>query len=220
MRCCRGTPPSCHRQTSIPSASASKALRQDEVDRFDIRIDQDEVEEQMRERDPAERDAEIGHVGEVRLRHDPGLMDLGEEDLLGRTVLRPPGGDLALEGAELDGLIVVRPAFAEQGEERRRLQGRVAGQLLLDPRPVVGKRIGARAIAAWRQQLAGQRAAVVRRRGRAHAHPRPRGGLFLGLPFRSFPEHDPDLPVGLHDALLRGCHARSRAAVGSGNRQL
>jgi hypothetical protein len=203
-----------------PFGEGFETLGQDKVDRFDIRIDQDEMEEQVRERDPAEGHPEIGHVGKVRLGDDARAMELAEENLPRRPVLGAPGGDLALEGPELGGLVVVRPALAEQGKERRRLQSRVAGELLLDPRPVVGERIGAGPIAAWRLQLAGQRAASFVGAGGPHAHPRPRGGLFLRLPFGAFAHHDPDLPVGLHDALLRGCHARSRAAVGQANRQL
>jgi hypothetical protein len=198
-----------------PFGECLEPLREHQLHRFGIRIDQDEVEEEVGEGHPTEGGAEIRHMREVRLRHDAGAMDLGEEDLLGGAVLRAPGGDLALERAELGSLVVLRPALPQQGEERRRLQRRVAGELLLHPRPIVGERIGARAIAAWLLPLAGRFAAPFVGAGGPHAHPRPRGGLFLGHALGAFAKHDPYLPVGFHDALLRGRHAQSRAVAGS-----
>jgi hypothetical protein len=203
-----------------PLRQRFETLREHQMHRFDIRIHQDEMKEQMREGNPGEGDAQIGQVREVRLGDDPRLMDLGEKHFLRRPVVRPPGGDLALERAHLGGLILLRPPFAEQREQRRRLQGRVAPQLLLHPRPVVGERIGSRAIAAWRRQVARQFAAVFVAAHRADAHARPRGGLLLGLALGPFSEHDPYLPVGFHDALLWGRHARSRAAVGQASRSI
>ena len=47
------------------------------------------------------RDAEVVHAGEVRGAQPPGLVDLSEEDLLGRPFEGPPLFDLPLQGAEL-----------------------------------------------------------------------------------------------------------------------
>ena len=75
-------------------------------------------------------------------------MDLGEDDLALGAVLQPPGGDLALERAELDRLVAAGPALAQQAEQRRGLEGRVALELLDDPRPVLGEGVRPRPVGA------------------------------------------------------------------------
>ena len=87
-------------------------------------------------------------MGEVGLGHAARLMDLLEDDLLVRTMERTPGGDAALERAELAGLIAAGMLLAQQSKEGLGLQGTVALEVGLDPGPVGGKGIGARAIGA------------------------------------------------------------------------
>ena len=48
-----------------PFGQCLETLRQDQMHRFDIRKDQHEMKEQMREGNPGEGDAEIGQMGEV-----------------------------------------------------------------------------------------------------------------------------------------------------------
>ena len=71
------------------------------MDRFDIRIGQHQVEDEMGKGHTAERHLEVSHMGKVGLRRLPGPVHLREDDLLCGTVLRPPGGDVALQRAQL-----------------------------------------------------------------------------------------------------------------------
>ena len=46
--------------------------------------------EAVGQRFAADRDCQIGHVGEIRQAHAPGLMDLAEDHLLIGTILGAP----------------------------------------------------------------------------------------------------------------------------------
>ena len=81
-------------------------------------------------------------------------MKLGKDDLLVRAVLGSPERDTPLEGAELPGLIAPRKLVKEQGKQGVCLQGAVAFETGLHPRPISGKGVGARALAAGLAQLA------------------------------------------------------------------
>ena len=96
-----------------------EALREADLDGFDVRVDQHQVVDQMRERHAAQRDPQAVHVGEVGLRGFARLVDLGEDHLTVGAVLRPPGGDVPLQRAQLALLIAARMAFAQQPEQRR-----------------------------------------------------------------------------------------------------
>jgi hypothetical protein len=113
------------------------------------------VEDQMREGHAAQADAEVGHMREVGLRRPPRRVDLREDDRALGAVLRPPGRDVALQGAQLDRRVAPGVALAQQREEGRRLQRRVARQLRLDPRPLVLEGIRAGAMGPRLLQLAG-----------------------------------------------------------------
>jgi hypothetical protein len=84
------------------------------------------VEEEVREGHPAEGDAKVAQMREVRLSRHARAMDLGEDDLLLRSVRQPPRGDVALEGAQLHRLIPAGLSLTEDPEERLGLEGRVA----------------------------------------------------------------------------------------------
>ena len=156
------------------------------------------MEDEVREGHPAEGDAEIGHVGEVRLGALPRPVDLREDHLPVGAVLGAPGGDVALERPQLRRLIAPGGPLAQQREERRRLQGGVARELLADPRPLVGEGVGAGQMGARLLQLAGQPAEALVLPRRADPHPGPRRRLLLGLAFGSFLDHSAHLRVGLH----------------------
>jgi hypothetical protein len=110
--------------------------------------------EQVREGRAGNRDGEVVHVGEVRLAEPARLMHLFKDDLTGRAGLGAPEGNVALEGAQLDGLIAGRVQQAELVEERFDLQRPVTLQLGLDPRPILLEGIGA-CTTAWLFELAG-----------------------------------------------------------------
>ncbi len=154
-------------------------------------------------------------MGEVGLAEPSGLMNLLKDDILGGTSLGAPEGHMALEGAQLDGLIAIRVQQAEFIEERFDLQGRITFELGLDPRPILFKRIGAGA-SAWLLELAGQLGKTFIFTDGAHAHTGAGGGLFLGLAFLAFVHHASDLMVGFHDALLPGVMVPARSTSGKG----
>ena len=66
------------------------------MDRLDIRVGQHAVKEQMRKGDTSKCDLQVGHMGKVGLGRLPRAMDLGEDDLVLRSMLSAPGGDMAL----------------------------------------------------------------------------------------------------------------------------
>ena len=123
-----------------------EAFREADLDGLNVRVDQHQVIDQMRKRHPAQCDPQVVHVGKVRLSGFAWFMDLGEHHLTIRSVLRTPGGDVPLQGAQLPLLIATRLAFAQQSEQRLTLQRWVVLKQLGDPRPVVGKRVGPRAV--------------------------------------------------------------------------
>jgi hypothetical protein len=76
------------------------------------------VEDQVREQHPAERDVQVGHVGEVGLRRLAWLVHLRKDDLALGSELRPPRRNLALQRAQLTILIPTGGAIAQQSKQR------------------------------------------------------------------------------------------------------
>ena len=98
------------------------ALAEADLDGLDVRVDQHQVEDQVRKRHAAQRDAQAVHVGEVGLRRLAGLVDLGKDHLAARTVLSPPRGDLTMQRAQLTRLVATGMQFLQQPEQGRALQ--------------------------------------------------------------------------------------------------
>src|SRR6266699_1539760 len=93
------------------------------------------MEEQMDERDPADGDAQILHVREIRLSSLAGPVPLLEDDVLLRPMQCFPLRDVSLQGAHLDGLVAPGMSLTQQRKQGGPLQGRVSFQLRHDPRP-------------------------------------------------------------------------------------
>src|SRR5581483_6283976 len=186
--------------TLEPLGQRLEALGEAEVDRLDVRVGEDQVEDEVREGDAGEGDPQVGHVGEVRLGNPPRLVHLGEDHLLVWTVLGPPEGDLALEGAQLVLLVVARPPGREHGKQGRALQGRIPFELGTNPGPVLLERVGPGAIGAGRLELAGELAQPLIRADRPDAHPGSGRCLILGLAFGAFALHQSYLRIALHGA--------------------
>ena len=203
-----------------PFRQRLEALRQADMDGFHIGVGQHEMEDEVREEDAGDGEAQVGHVGEVGLRPLAGPVDLGEDHLPGRAVLRAPRGDVPLQGPQLDRLVAPRVLVAQQGEEGRRLQRRIPLELRLDPGPVVGEGIAPRLVGARRLQLARQVALALILPHGPHAHPGAGGRLLLGLALGTFTLHQYYLRIGLH-----GLAPSSREAMllvprgGPGDRQ-
>ncbi len=138
-------------------------------------------------------------------------MDLLEDDVLCGAELGAPGGDVALEGAELVGAIAPGEELGELAEEGLGLEGGVTLELSDNPGPVGLERVGAGAVGAGLLELAGQLAQPLVFAGGADTHARARRRLLLGFAFAAFVSHAYDLKVLLHDALLWRGHDRSGA---------
>jgi hypothetical protein len=82
-------------------AETLETLGEAERDVLPVRVRQDEVVHQVRERLALDGHTQLRHVREVRGAELTGPMLLGEEHLLGRPVCCPPLLDVPLQGAEL-----------------------------------------------------------------------------------------------------------------------
>ena len=83
-------------------AEALEALGEADGAGFPVGIGEHKVIDQVVERLAEDGDAELGHAGEVAFGESPRLMDLGEEDLLGRPFEGTPPFDPSLQATELD----------------------------------------------------------------------------------------------------------------------
>jgi hypothetical protein len=80
-----------------PRAEALQALGKADRRCLPIGVRQHEVVRQVGERLALDRHAQVAHVGKVTGTQPAGLVDLGEEDFLGRPGLAPPTPDVPLE---------------------------------------------------------------------------------------------------------------------------
>jgi hypothetical protein len=83
-------------------AEALEALGEADGACLPVGVGEHEVIDQVVERLAEDGDAELGHAGEVALGEPTRLMDLREEDLLGRPFEGPPLFDPTLQATELD----------------------------------------------------------------------------------------------------------------------
>jgi hypothetical protein len=123
-------------------AETLQALAKADRDCLPIGAGEHEVVEQVREGMTSEGNAQVVAMGEVGGGQAPGVMDLGEEDLPGRSLLGPPALDAPLERpylaiGEATGILPL-----QRLKEGLGFQARVEGQLLFQLRPDLDKRIG------------------------------------------------------------------------------
>ena len=163
-----------------PRAEALETLGEADAAGLPVRVAQHEVIEQMRKRQTANGDLQARHVREVRSPEPSRLVDLPKEDLLGRSVQRPPLLDMPLQSPQLPlgktpGVFTLQP-----GEQGLGLQAGVERQLLLDPRPHVGEGVGPGSPGMLHTHLAGQLAEPPILPCRLVVDPRLGRGLALG----------------------------------------
>ena len=116
-------------------AEALVALREADGAGLPVGVGQHEVVDQVREGNAGQGDAQLRAVREVRGGQPPGVVDLGEEDFLGRAPLRPPLPQPTLQRPQL-AVGEASGVLPLQGpEEGLGLQAGVVGQLLGDPGP-------------------------------------------------------------------------------------
>jgi hypothetical protein len=125
-----------------PGAETLEALGEAGRARLPVRVGQHEVVDQVRKRLTVDGDAQAGAVREVGGAQPAGLMHLGEEHFLGRSVQGPPLFEAPLQGAQLAVGEPARVLALQPGEQRLGFQAGVEGQQVLDLGPDVGEGIG------------------------------------------------------------------------------
>jgi hypothetical protein len=142
-------------------AEAGEALRGAHAHVLPIRVGEHEVVDQVGERLALDGHAQGLHVREVRGPQPARLMHLGEEDLLGRAVLRLPLPHAPLQRPPAPLPVRPRHLALQPLQQRLGLQARLAPQKLLQPRPHGGQRIRAGPPGARPGPLAGQSGLVA-----------------------------------------------------------
>jgi hypothetical protein len=122
-------------------AEALEALGEADGAGLPVGVGEHEVIDQVVEGLAEDGDAEPGHTGEVALGETSRLMDLGEEDLLGRPFEGPPLFDPPLQAAELDVGEPLRISALEVEEEGLGLEPRVEPEHLKQFGPDVLERV-------------------------------------------------------------------------------
>jgi len=138
-------------------AEALQALAETQGPGLPVRVGQDEMENQVRERHTSDGHAQAGGVGEVGGTQTAGCVDLGEEHLFGRAVQGASFLETTLQGPQLALGEASGIATLQVGEQGLSLQSGVEPQHLVELRPDIGERVGARAVVAVHDShLAGQ----------------------------------------------------------------
>jgi hypothetical protein len=183
-----------------------------DADRFRIGVRQYKVIHQVRERRACNGDAQISHVGEIRLRSLTWDVSLFKDHLLFGSMQRSPPGDVTLQRADLYGLIAPRMTFTEQGKERFALQRWITFQLRDHPGPILLKWVDAGLPVVRSFEMTGQLSDLLILASRAFAHASTSGSHSLGSTFASFLHRELDLGIFLHmtpfHVLCDRCHER------------
>ena len=184
-------------------AEALQAFREADRARLPVRVSQHKVVDQVREREAVDRHAQLGAMREVAGAEPTGMMDLSEEDLLGRAFESTPFAAPPLQGPQLAVRESAWKASLQVGKERLRFQTGIDLKLRLQLRPDLGKGIGAsQPISVHDFDLAGQLAepAILACRLGVHAG-FDRSQFLRGSLAVKAPEF-PQLRIGDHQTLL------------------
>ncbi len=122
-------------------AEALEALGEADGAGLPVGIGEHEVIDQVVERLAKDGDAELGHAGEVALGEPTRLMDLREEDLLGRPFEGTPLLDPTLQATELDVGEPPRIAALQVEEEGLGLEARIEPEQFQEIGPDVLERV-------------------------------------------------------------------------------
>ena len=124
-----------------PLAEALEALGEADGAGLPVGIGEHEVIDQVVERLAEDGDAELDHAGEIRFGEPTRLVDLGEEDLLGRPFEGSPPLDPSLQAPELDVGEPTGKAALQVEEESLGLEARVEPKLIDEFGPDVLERV-------------------------------------------------------------------------------
>jgi hypothetical protein len=122
-------------------AEALEALGEADGAGLPVGVGEHEVIDHVVERFAEDGDAEFGHAGEVTLGEPPRLVNLREEDLLGRPFEGAPLFDPPLQATELDVGEASREAALQVDKESLGLEPRVEPEQFEDFGPDVLERI-------------------------------------------------------------------------------
>jgi hypothetical protein len=163
----------------------------------------------MVERHAGDGHAQVGAVREIAGAQPSGVMDLGEENLLGRSLEGTPLLDASLQGPQLAVGETSGKTALQVGEQSFGLQSRVDTELRFQLRPDLGEGVGTRAVVTVHaSHLAGQFAepAVLARRL----------GIDAGLVRRTLLGQSTEVEAAQASHLLIGDHPEPPVRAGSG----
>jgi hypothetical protein len=164
-----------------PLAQALETLGEADRAGLPVRVCQHEVVDQVVKQQTIDGHPQFGAVREVTGPEASRMMDLGEEDLLGVAVQRPPGFDPPLQGAKLTVGETAGEAALQVGEQGFGLQAGVELEHDFELRPDIDEGVRSRspvAVHAFDLRRQPPEAAILARRLGAHAG--LGGGQFLG----------------------------------------
>lgn len=144
---------------SVLQALAEALVTLGKTDRagLPVGVGQNEVVDQVVKRHAGKGHTQIGTVREIAGAQPPGMVDLGEEYLLGWSGKGTPLLDASLQGSQLAIAKASRKAALQVGEQGFGLQSGVEPELFLQLRPDLGEGVGPCAvIAVHASYLAGQ----------------------------------------------------------------
>jgi hypothetical protein len=180
-------------------AEALQALRKTDRSRLPIGVGENEMIDQVVERNALDGHVQVGAVGEIAGRQPTGVMHLGEENLLGGSALGAPDLDPALQGAQLAVGEASGEASLQVGEKGLGLQSGVELQLGFEFGPDLDEGVRACSpVPVHARDLAGQlaEAAILARRLGIHADSGGRHFFGNSLPVEA--TEDPHLLIGDH----------------------
>jgi hypothetical protein len=158
---------------------------------------------------PGDGHAQVGAVREIAGAQPSGVMDLGEEHFLGRSLKGAPLLEASLQGPHLAVGETSGEAALQVGEQGLGFQSGVEPELRFELRPDLGERVGPRAIVPLHaSHLTGQLAEpAVLARGL---------GVHASLVGRTFLEQSLKIETSQSSHLLIGEHPEPPVRVGSG----
>ncbi len=142
-------------------AEALEALGEADGSGLPVGVGEHEVIDQVVERLAEDGDAELGHAGEVALGEPTRLVDLGEEDLLGRPFEGTPPFDPALQTTKLDVRETPRITPLQVEEEGLGLEARVEPEHFKEIGPDILERVLPGPPGVRDSALTGQRVGVA-----------------------------------------------------------
>jgi hypothetical protein len=180
-------------------AEALQALRKTDSSCLPIRVSEHEVIDQVREGAARDGDTQGGAVREIAGRQPARVMDLGEENLLGRPLLGPPLLDPSLQGPQLALGKAARLLPLQGLEERLGFQARVEGQLFQGPGPDLREGVGpGTPVAVHASDLCGQLVKAAILTGGLGVHARLGGCQLLEQPMLVEAKELTHLVIGDH----------------------